>query len=175
ADSRPPKSLDYSKFDILFFAFATPNTSSSISYNSGSTSILQRLVTAAHNSGKGTIFVLSIGGWGGSYYFSQAVSSASNCSTSVNTAVNAVNTYDLDSIDIDWVGTHLPNSEGTGNLYSTADCADLLTFLTSLRSVLGSSKIISAAVTQEPFLGANGYPLTKVAPCTAQLSYISIM
>jgi chitinase len=77
ADSWPPESLDYSKFDVIFFgacflvylvlvselylAFATPNSSSGISYDSGSTSILQRLVTAAHNSGHGTKVVLSIG------------------------------------------------------------------------------------------------------------------
>ncbi|KAI0336889.1 glycoside hydrolase [Trametopsis cervina] len=172
ADSWPPESLDYSKFDILFFAFATPNSSSGISYDSGSTSILQRLSTAAHNSGKGTKVVLSIGGWGGSYWFSQAVSSAANRSTFVNAAVSAVNTYKLDGIDIDW---EYPNSTGAGNPHSSADSANLLTFLTSLRSALGSSKIISAAVTHLPFLGSNGQPLTNVAAYAAQLSYINIM
>ncbi|KAI0684997.1 glycoside hydrolase superfamily [Cytidiella melzeri] len=75
-------------------------------------------------------------------------------------------------IDIDW---EYPNSEGAGNLHTTADSANLLTFLTSLRLALGSSKIISAAVTQEPFLGANGSPLTNVASYAAQLTYINIM
>ena len=42
-------------------AFATPNSSSGISYDSGSTSILKRLVSAAKSSGKGTKIVLSIG------------------------------------------------------------------------------------------------------------------
>lgn len=46
---------------------------------------------------------LILGGWGGSYWFSQAVSSSANRSTFVNAAVSAVNTYGLDGIDIDWV------------------------------------------------------------------------
>ncbi|KAI0089280.1 glycoside hydrolase family 18 protein [Irpex rosettiformis] len=172
ADSWPPENLDYSKFDIIFFAFATPNSSNGISFDSGSTSILKRLVTAAHNSGKGTKVVLSIGGWGGSTYFSQAVSSSSARSTFVNAASSAVKTYSLDGIDIDW---EYPNSAGAGNPHSSSDSANLLTFLTSLRSALGSSKIISAAVTHQPFLGSNGQPLTNVAAYAAQLSYINIM
>ena len=43
-------------------AFATPNSSSGISWDDGSTSTLKTLVSAAHNSGKGTKVVLSIGG-----------------------------------------------------------------------------------------------------------------
>ncbi|KIP06174.1 glycoside hydrolase family 18 protein [Phlebiopsis gigantea 11061_1 CR5-6] len=172
ADSIPPESLDYSKFDILFFAFATPNSSSGISYDSGSTSILKRLVSAAKSSGKGTKIVLSIGGWDGSYWFSQAVSSSANRSTFVNAAVSAVNTYGLDGIDIDW---EYPNSEGAGNPHSSSDSANLLSFFTSLRSALGSSKLITAAVTHQPWLGSNGSPLTNVASYAAQMSYVNIM
>ena len=77
ADSIPPESLDYSRFDVLFFgscllpflstqadglaAFATPNSSNGLSWDDGATSILQRLVKSARNSGKGTKIVLSIG------------------------------------------------------------------------------------------------------------------
>ena len=42
-------------------AFATPNSSNGLSWDSGATSILQRLVKSARNSGKGTKIVLSIG------------------------------------------------------------------------------------------------------------------
>ena len=75
-----PSSLDFSKFDILMFgrscrtplnpcgadvpallAFATPTSSNGISYDSGATSALQSLVSAAHGSGYGTKVVLSIG------------------------------------------------------------------------------------------------------------------
>ncbi|TFK94886.1 glycoside hydrolase family 18 protein [Polyporus arcularius HHB13444] len=170
--TNPPNQLDFSKFDILYFAFATPNSSSGISWDSGSTSTLKTLVSSAHNSGHGTKVVLSIGGWGGSYWFSQAVSTSANRTTFVNACVSAVNTYNLDGIDIDW---EYPNESGAGNPHSSSDAANLLSFFKSLRSALGSSKIISAAVTQLPWTGSNGSPLTDVSAYAAQMTYANIM
>ncbi|KAI0774706.1 glycoside hydrolase family 18 protein [Trametes elegans] len=172
SDQFPPGSLDFSKFDILLFAFATPNSSSTISFDSGSTSTLKTLVNSAHNSGHGTKVVLSIGGWSGSYWFSQTMSSASNRSTFVNACVSAVNTYNLDGIDIDW---EYPGESGAGNPHSSSDSANLLSFFKSLRSALGSSKIISAAVTQLPWVGSNGNPLADVSAYAAQMTYANIM
>ncbi|EIN11117.1 glycoside hydrolase family 18 protein [Punctularia strigosozonata HHB-11173 SS5] len=172
ADTLAPESIDFSKFDILFFAFATPNSSSTISWDDGATGTLKRLVSAANSSGKGTKIVLSIGGWGGSYYFSQAMSTSANRTKFVNAAVSAVNTYGLAGIDIDW---EYPNSSGAGNPFSSSDSANLLSFFKSLRTALGSSKIISAAVTQQPWLGSNGSPLTDVSAYAAQMTYVNIM
>ncbi|THU94230.1 glycoside hydrolase [Dendrothele bispora CBS 962.96] len=56
-----------------------------------------------------------------------------------------------------------------------SDAANLLTFLTSLRSALGSSRIISAAVPHLPWLGSNGQPLTNISAYAAQMTYINIM
>ncbi|EJF62190.1 glycoside hydrolase family 18 protein [Dichomitus squalens LYAD-421 SS1] len=172
SDSNPPGSLDFSKFDILLFAFATPNSSSGISWDSGATSTLKTLVSAAHNSGHATKIVLSIGGWGGSYYFSQAMSTSANRTTFVNACVSAVNTYNLDGIDIDW---EYPNESGAGNPFSSSDAANLLSFFKSLRTALGSSKIISAAVTQLPWTGSNGNPLTDVSAYASVMTYANIM
>ncbi|KAM5542384.1 hypothetical protein V8D89_003843 [Ganoderma adspersum] len=172
SDSNPPASLDFSKFDILLFAFATPNSSSGISWDDGSTSTLKTLVSAAHNSGQGTKVVLSIGGWGGSYWFSQAMSTSANRTTFVNACVSAVNTYSLDGIDIDW---EYPNESGAGNPHSASDAANLLSFFQSLRTALGSSKIISAAVTQLPWTGSNGSPLTNVSAYASVMTYANIM
>ncbi|EPQ50562.1 glycoside hydrolase family 18 protein [Gloeophyllum trabeum ATCC 11539] len=171
-DSNPPENLDYSKFDILLFAFATPNSSSTISWDSGATSLLKRLVSAANNSGHGTKVVLSIGGWGGSYWFSNAMSSSSNRTSFVNACVSAVNTYGLAGIDIDW---EYPNESGAGNPYSASDAANLLSFFQQLRSSLGSSKIISAAVTQQPWIGSNGSPLSNVSAYASVMTYVNIM
>ncbi|KAF9027393.1 glycoside hydrolase, partial [Hymenopellis radicata] len=115
ASTHPPASLDFSKFDILFFAFVTPNSSASISWHTGSEATLQTLVSAARNSGHATKIVLSIGGWGGSYWFSHSMSSASNRGKLVGALVDAVNIFGLDGIDIDW---EYPNSPGSGNPYS---------------------------------------------------------
>ncbi|TFK36118.1 glycoside hydrolase superfamily [Crucibulum laeve] len=172
ASTFTPEGLDYSKFDILFFAFATPNSSSTLSFGTGSTAILQRLVKSARNSGKGTKIVLSVGGWGGSYWFSQACSNSGNRTKFVNSLVNAVNTYGLDGIDIDW---EYPNSPGAGNPFNSADSANLLSLIKSLRAALGCSKIISAAVPHLPWLGSNGQPLTDVSAYAAQMDFVNIM
>ncbi|KAJ8483486.1 hypothetical protein ONZ45_g14588 [Pleurotus djamor] len=172
AGAHPPEGIDYSKFDILFFAFAMPNSASSLTWDSGAQDILRRLVSSARNSGKGTKIVLSVGGWGGSTWFSQAVISSANRTTFKNALVSAVNSFGLDGVDIDW---EYPNSTGAGNPHSSADAANLLSFFQTLRGALGSSKIISAAVPHLPWLGSNGRPLTSVSSYAAQLTYVNIM
>lgn len=87
-DTIAPENIDYSKFDILLYgallhpllvlhlsrrdlspqlrysvpAFATPNSSSTLTWDSGSQALLQRLVSSANSSGAGTKIVLSVGG-----------------------------------------------------------------------------------------------------------------
>ncbi|KAF5376668.1 hypothetical protein D9615_007899 [Tricholomella constricta] len=172
AGSFPPETLNFSKFDILFFAFATPNSSSTLSFGSGSQAILKRLATAAHKSGKGTKVVLSIGGWGGCKYFSSSCSTSANRTKLVNSIKSTISANGLDGIDLDW---EYPNSPGAGQPFSSADSANLLSLLKSLRSALGSSKIISAAVPHLPWLGSNGSPLKDVSAYAAQMTYANIM
>ncbi|KAF9484198.1 glycoside hydrolase family 18 protein [Pholiota conissans] len=168
----PPEKIDFSKFDLIFFAFANPNSSSGISFNSGATSLLKRLVAAARAAGYGTRIVLSLGGWGGCYYFSQACSTAANRTKLISAIGSAINTYNLDGVDFDW---EFPNNAGAGQPFSSADTANLLLVFKALRVSLGPCKIISAAVSHTPWLGANGKPLTDVSAFAAVLNYIMIM
>ena len=46
-----PENIDFSKYDLLFFAFATPNQSNGLNWDDGSQSTLKRLVSAAHGAG----------------------------------------------------------------------------------------------------------------------------
>ncbi|KAJ6589903.1 glycoside hydrolase family 18 protein [Mycena vulgaris] len=172
ADSFPPEKLDYSKFDILFFAFAIPSSSSTLTWDSATQAILKRLVSSAKKSGKGTKVVLSVGGWTGSATFHQIAGSSSSRSKFVSTLSSVVAQYGLDGIDIDW---EYPNSAGAGNPYSGADAANFLSLLKALRTSLGTSKIISAAVTDLPWLGSNGSPLTDVSAYASQLTYVNLM
>ncbi|KAK7057589.1 glycoside hydrolase family 18 protein [Favolaschia claudopus] len=170
--SYPPEKLDYSKFDILFFAFAIPSSSGTLIWDSGTQDMLKRLVASAKKSGKGTKIVLSVGGWSGSGAFHQITGNSSTRSKLVSALKSAVTNYKLDGIDIDW---EYPNDAGAGNAYGPADAANLLIFLKQLRTALGSSKIISAAVTDLPWLGANGRPLTDLSEYASQLTYANLM
>ncbi|KAF9558513.1 glycoside hydrolase family 18 protein [Agrocybe pediades] len=172
ASARPPEGLDFSKFDILFFAFGTPSSSNTLNVSSGSQAILKRLVSAARGSGYGTRVVISIGGWGGCYYFSQAASTAANRTKFVASIGSFVNTFNLDGVDLDW---EFPNSAGAGQPYSAADSANLLSLFKALRVSLGPCKIISAAVSHTPWLGSNGRPLTDVSAYAKEMDYICIM
>ena len=64
---------------------------------------------------------------------------------------------------------------GAGNPYSSSDAANLLSFFTALRQALGTSKIISAAVSDLPWIGSNGSPLTDVSAYAQQMTYANIM
>ncbi|KAJ7030057.1 glycoside hydrolase family 18 protein [Mycena alexandri] len=172
ASSHPPEKLDYSKFDILFFAFAIPNSSSTLTWDSSTQAMLKRLVASAKQSGKGTKIVLSVGGWSGSASFHSIAGSSANRGKFVSTLSSVVSQYGLDGIDIDW---EYPNAPGAGNAYGPADTANFLVLLKDLRKSLGMSKIISAAVTDLPWLGPNGSPLTDVSVYAAELTYVNIM
>ncbi|KAJ7188715.1 glycoside hydrolase [Mycena filopes] len=172
ADAFPPENLDYSRFDILNYAFAVPNSSSTLTWDDGSQAILKRLVASAKKSGAGTKIVLSVGGWGGSTWFHQAAGSAATRATFVGALTSAVTTFGLDGIDIDW---EYPNQTGAGNPFGSADAANLLSLLTSLRTALGTSKIISAAVTDLPWIGSNGNPITDMSAYAAQMTYANLM
>uniref|UniRef100_A0A8H8CJD7 Chitinase n=1 Tax=Psilocybe cubensis TaxID=181762 RepID=A0A8H8CJD7_PSICU len=172
AGTLPPESLDYSKFDIIFFGFATPNASSTLDWARDTLALLKRLIACAKASGFGTKIALSIGGWNGSQWFSHLCASANNRMTFVQTIQNVVNTYELDGIDLDW---EFPNAKGAGNPYSAHDAANFLLLIQSLRSALGPAKIISAAVQHAPWAGADGTTLNDVSAYAESLTYINIM
>ncbi|KAF5329821.1 hypothetical protein D9619_009056 [Psilocybe cf. subviscida] len=171
-DTNPPEKIDFSKFDMIFFAFAIPSSSNTVSMDSSQTSLLKRLVSAARSSGFGTRIVLSIGGWGGCYYYSQACSSSANRTKFMNSIASTINTYNLDGVDFDW---EFPNSPGAGQPYSASDTNNLLLLLQALRVSLGPCKIICAAVSHQPWLGSNGKPLTDVSAFAKVMDYVNIM
>lgn len=65
ADWAPPKSIDYSLFDTIIFAFALPDQNYQLTWDTDQApALLANLVPAAHATS--TKVMLSIGGWTGS-------------------------------------------------------------------------------------------------------------
>ncbi|KAF9484199.1 glycoside hydrolase family 18 protein [Pholiota conissans] len=168
----PPESIDYNKYDVLFFAFATPNSTSTLDWEADASAVLKRVVHSVATSGARTKVVLSIGGSEGSQWFSYASSTAITRVAFVETIVKVVAEYGLDGVNIDW---EFPNMKGNGNPYMPEDAANLLSLFVMIRSALDSSKIISAAVNRSPWLGANGFPLSDVSAFAEELDFINIM
>ena len=168
----PPESVDFSKFDVIDFAFALPTADNDLQFTqSDSPDLLGRLVSTAHAAGKRV--KLSIGGWTGSTYFSTICASSDSRSSFVQNILKAYNSYGLDGIDIDW---EYPNTQGAGgNAVSSDDAANLLTFLQELRSALPQGALISAATQVWPFAGPDGQPLSDVSAFADVLDWILVM
>ena len=101
-------------------AFVTPNGTAGINWDDGRQETLKQLVSSALKSGHGTKIVLSvgnvviscelylsaeymreIGGWSGSHWFSQAMSTSSNRDKLVKTLSEIVDMYHLDGKRLD--------------------------------------------------------------------------
>ncbi|KAI8443446.1 glycoside hydrolase superfamily [Phakopsora pachyrhizi] len=147
----PPQSVQYKKYDLIYFAFALPTEYAGLEFTSiRSVQTLKRLVKYAH--GNGTKVVLSVGGWSGSKYFSQVIVNETTRSIFANSIYEVVTTNNLDGVDIDW--------EYPGQ---AQDTEALLKFFLTLRSRLGAHSIISAAVTDSTFLDKSGKRTTNVS------------
>ena len=85
--------------------------------------------------------LLSIGGWGAGNFSEMAASDAHRKKFAQN-CLNAVTSYKLDGIDIDW---EYPTSGDAGISYSPNDKANFTLMLKELRAVLGSSKLLTMA------------------------------
>ncbi|EIW71982.1 hypothetical protein TREMEDRAFT_66653 [Tremella mesenterica DSM 1558] len=167
-----PESIDWSKFDVVDFAFALPTSSFGLEFTQDDSSdLLSRLVTGAHANGKRV--KLSIGGWTGSTYFSTICASASNRRTFLSHILAAYNAYNLDGIDIDW---EYPGTYGAnGNAVSSSDSANFLTFLTEMRAALPEGALISLATQVWPFAGSNGSPMSDVSGFADVIDWILVM
>jgi len=109
----------------------------------------------------------------GCSYFSTLVKTTAARTKLAKAMYAFVTKYNADGIDLDW---EYPGSQGIGcNKISTADSANLLLFLKELRTVFGTTQLITAAVATSTFTGANGSPLKDVSAYADYLSYINLM
>lgn len=168
----PPESIDWSKFDVVDFAFAEPTSDGGLQFTQDNSSdLLHRLVTLAHAAGKRV--KLSVGGWTGSAYFSTLVASSGSRNKFIQNIVQAYNAYNLDGIDIDWEYPAAPGAPG--NAQSPNDSANYLVFLKGLRAALPDGALITAATQVWPFYGPDGQPLPDVSDFAAIFDWILLM
>lgn len=167
-----PESVDWSKYDVIDFAFALPTAEFGLEFTQDDSSdLLTRLVQTGRAAGKRV--QLSIGGWTGSQYFSTICSSESNRQTFISNIMQAVNAYNLDGIDIDW---EYPGTAGqAGNAVSPDDSDNFLSFLTELRAALPTGALLSATTQVWPFADANGNPMSDVSAFASVIDWILIM
>ncbi|KAH8814693.1 endochitinase [Flagelloscypha sp. PMI_526] len=171
----PVTKLTWAKYDHISYAFAEPTPDpSKLSLENSGDEYLSTFVEAAHKHN--TTASVSIGGWGGSKYFSSAVGSAENRTAFSKALTDLVEKYDLDGIDFDW---EFPNSISGGcNIHSNDDVPNFITFIQDFRkSDKGSSLILSAAVFNTPYNDSSSppKPMTDLKAFGEPLDFISIM
>ncbi|KAL8276833.1 hypothetical protein RQP46_010764 [Phenoliferia psychrophenolica] len=169
--TQPPSAIPWSQASIMNY-FVTVTTATGMQVPDGqTTSDIQSFVSLAKSNNVRPVF--SVGGWDGSLFYSSLVSSASSRKSLAGDLSSFANKWGFEGVDIDW---EYPNKQGIGcNNISSADSANLLLFAKELKSQLGSSKIITAAVSMTGFVGPEGAVLSDFSEYAKYIDYINIM
>ncbi|KAK7018854.1 glycoside hydrolase family 18 protein [Favolaschia claudopus] len=174
----PLSSVLWSKYTHMTYAFAcvllpvyfaslqvtvyrTPTVDpKAISLAESDQELLPQFVAAAHKNGVQA--GLSIGGWGGSQYFSSNLASPTNRTSFVNSVTKLIQKYHLDLVDFDW---EYPGMQGIGcNTISDSDTQNLLLMLQELRaSPIAANITLTAATAVTPFPSTNTSLVPQIA------------
>lgn len=169
----PTSNVSWDKYTHMTYSFAitTPDVSN-VSLVASDLEVLPQFVSAAHENDVKAL--VSVGGWGGSQYFSTNVGSEENRTAFVQTIVDLVQQYSLDGVDFDW---EYPNDQGIGcNVINSEDAPNFLSFLQALRAdPVGSNLTMSASTTLKPWVGPNGTAMTDVSQFADVLDWINVM
>ncbi|KAJ6498781.1 chitinase [Mycena sanguinolenta] len=145
----PLSSVLWTKYTHMTYAFAVPTEDpGAISLADSDAELLPQFVAAAHKNGVKA--GLSIGGWGGSQFYSSNLGSASNRTSFVQSVTSLIQKYQLDLVDFDW---EYPGVQGIGcNTISSSDTENFLVMLQELRaSPIASNVTLTAATAVTPF------------------------
>lgn len=123
--------------------------------------------------------LLSVGGWGGCKYFSDAALTATSRQKFTNSAVAVLKKHKLDGIDIDW---EYPAQVGAGNIFRPEDKQNYTLFLKSLREGLDKQGKTDGRTGQNQYLltSATGGDTafvshTELGKAQQYLDYVNIM
>ncbi|KAL0566408.1 hypothetical protein V5O48_015607 [Marasmius crinis-equi] len=117
--------------------------------------------------------LVSIGGWTGSIYWSNAVAPA-NRTKFIQTVTQFASSNKLDGLDFDW---EYPASQGIGcNTINANDTANFIAFLEELRKdPIGKNLILTAATPITPYNDASGNPSINLSRFANALNYVALM
>ncbi|KAJ8652832.1 hypothetical protein O0I10_011506 [Lichtheimia ornata] len=158
----PVSNIDFSSYTHINYAFAvmlhgdTPEWTD----NDQVKTQLPQLVEKAH-AGNAKVLI-SVGGWSGCLTFSTMAASASGRTNFINWAIDQINTYGIDGIDLDW---EYPGRQGAGcNAVDEAnDTKNYLQLIKEMRQAFDgvhngtSRKEISIAGYVRPFESASDF------------------
>ena len=150
-DGWKKEQIDPNKVTHINYAFAIPAENGELAPISTKDSANLAILTSLKASNKDLKVLISVGGWGGCKYFSDAALTDASRRKFANSAVTLLKKHKLDGVDIDW---EYPDQIGAGNIYRPADKQNFTLFLKAIRDRLDEQGKIDNRV------GANHYLLT---------------
>ncbi len=171
--------IEAGKLTHINYAFAVPDATGKLAPLTARDSINLARLTALRSVNKALKVLISIGGWGGCKYFSDAALTDASRRKFADNAVALLKKHKLDGLDIDW---EYPAQVGAGNIFRPEDKHTYTLFLKALRDRLDEQG------RQDNRTGANHYLLTaatggdtafvnhtELGQAQAYLDYVNIM
>lgn len=143
--------IEARKLTHINYAFAIPASNGELAPLSANDSARLAALTSLKALNKDLKVLISIGGWGGCNYFSDAALSDASRRKFANSAVALLQKHHLDGVDIDW---EYPGQVGAGNIFRPEDKENFTLFLKALRDRLDEQG------KQDKRTGTNHYLLT---------------
>ena len=143
--------IDPFKLTHINYAFAVPAQNGELAAITPRDSANMAILTSLRSVNKNLKVLISVGGWGGCKYFSDAALTDESRRKFANSAVAFLKKHKLDGVDIDW---EYPAQVGAGNIYRPEDKENFTLFLKAIRDRLDEQG------RQDNRTGQNHYLLT---------------
>lgn len=143
--------IDAQKLTHINYAFAIPAKNGELAPLTTKDATKLAALTSLRAINKDLKILISVGGWGGCKYFSDAALTEASRRKFANSAVALLKKHKLDGVDIDW---EYPDQIGAGNIFRPADKQNFTLFLKAIRERLDE------AGKADKRTGANHYLLT---------------
>ena len=170
-----PELVDPNLVTHINYAFVNVKDSMAWLTNLATDSINFRMLNGLKKQNPSLKILISIGGWSWSDQFSDAVLTSSSRSLFAQSAVDLIDQYDLDGIDVDW---EYPGQKGEDNVFRPEDKEHYTLMFKEMRHRLdtlsqrtGKSYLLTTAV------GANQAYIdhTDMEAATAYLDFVNLM
>lgn len=171
--------LDARKLTHINYAFAVPDQTGGLAPISAKDKANLAELTSLRSVNKDLKILISVGGWGGCKYFSDAALTEASRRRFAKSAVDFLKEHKLDGVDIDW---EYPAQIGAGNIFRPEDKQNFTLFLKAIRDRLDEQGKLDKRT------GVNHYLLTaatggdtafvshtNLAEAQRYLDYVNIM
>ncbi|WP_408641423.1 glycoside hydrolase family 18 protein [Spirosoma telluris] len=171
--------IEARKLTHINYAFAVPAKNGELAPISTKDSANLAALTSLRSINKDLKILISVGGWGGCKYFSDAALTDASRRKFANSAVSFLKKHKLDGVDIDW---EYPAQIGAGNIFRPEDKANFTLYLKAIRDRLdeqgkadkrtGSNHYLLTAATGGDTAFVNH---TNLGEAQKYLDYVNIM